>query len=215
MPFTCIFIFTFAIGFVKSGCKIKIVLHENWNILGMIIGSIGGISYLLDTIKGRARPNRVSWFLWGLAPLIAFFAEISEGVKLVSLLTLTVGVYPALVFLASFTNKKSMWKISMFDYLCGSFSVLGIILWAVTRQGTIAIFFSILADAMASVPTVLKSYKHPESETSLVYLLGIFQAVITLLTITTWDLSNSGFPIYILLMDSLIFSLIRLRSGKK
>lgn len=193
----------------------KIVLHENWNIVGMIIGSIGGIAYLIDTLKGRAKPNRVSWFLWGLAPLVAFFAEISEGVKLVSLLTLTVGVYPALVFVASFTNKKSLWKITPFDYLCGSFSVLGIILWVLTRQGTVAIIFSILADGMAAIPTLVKSYKHPESETYLVYLLGIIQAVITLLTVTTWDLSNFGFPLYILLIDTLIFSLIWFRVGKK
>lgn len=181
----------------------------------MIIGSIGGISYLLDTIKGRARPNRVSWFLWGLAPLVAFFAEISEGVKLVSLLTLTVGLYPALIFAASFANKKSGWKITKFDYLCGSFSVLGIILWAITRQGTVAIIFSILADALAAVPTLVKSYKHPESETYLVYLLGIFQAVITLLTITTWDLANAGFPLYIFVVDAVIFSLVWFRSPRK
>lgn len=56
------------------------MINENFVILGAIIGFIGGLSYLVSTIKGKTRPNRATWFLWALASLIAFSAEIKQGV---------------------------------------------------------------------------------------------------------------------------------------
>jgi hypothetical protein len=56
------------------------MLDEKFVILGIIVGFIGSLSYLIDTIKGKTKPNRVTWFLWALAPLIAFTAEIKQGV---------------------------------------------------------------------------------------------------------------------------------------
>jgi hypothetical protein len=55
------------------------MLDSHFVILGAILNVIGGLSYLIDTIKGKAKPNRVTWFLWALAPLIAFTAELKQG----------------------------------------------------------------------------------------------------------------------------------------
>src|SRR5918992_4551489 len=32
--------------------------------------ALGALSYLIDTLKGKVQPNKVSWFVWALAPLI-------------------------------------------------------------------------------------------------------------------------------------------------
>lgn len=52
------------------------MLNENFVILGAVIFAIGSLSYLIDTLKGKVKPNRVTFFLWALAPLIAFAAEV-------------------------------------------------------------------------------------------------------------------------------------------
>ncbi len=74
------------------------MINENFVILGVVIGFIGSLSYLLSTIKGKTKPNRVTWFLWAIAPLIAFAAEIKEGVGIQSLMTFSVGFGPLLIF---------------------------------------------------------------------------------------------------------------------
>jgi len=86
------------------------MLSENWNIVGAILIFFGAGQYLLQTLKGEAQPNRVSWLIWTIAPLIAFFSEIKQGVGLQSLLTFMVGFMPLLILLASFVNKKAYWK---------------------------------------------------------------------------------------------------------
>jgi len=190
------------------------MINENFVILGAVIAFIGGISYLIDTIKGKAKPNRVSWFLWSLAPFIAFAAEIKEGVGIQSLMTFMVGFSPLLVFLASFINKKATWQLKRFDFICGALSVIGIIFWLLTKNGNIAIFFSIVADGLAAIPTLVKSYSFPETENYHVYLTAAINAAITLLAIDIWNFAHFGFPLYILVLCSVLVFLIKFRAGK-
>lgn len=189
------------------------MLNEKFIILGALLSFYGGLSYLIDTIKGKAKPNRVSWFLWALAPMIAFAAEIQKGVGLTSLMTFMVGFNPTMIVLASFINKKAYWKLSKMDYLYGAISVFAIIIWQITGEGNLAILFSILADGFASLPTVIKSYKEPETENSTIFLFGMVNAGITLLTIKTWTFAHWGFPIYILILCALIYVLVRFKLG--
>src|SRR5260221_11192052 len=161
------------------------MLNPNFVILGVLIGSIGGVSYLIDTLKGKVKPNKVSYLLWTLAPSIILAAQIQEGVGIQVLMTLSFVLIPLLIFIAFFLNKKAKWKVTKFDLFCGSFSVLGLILWYITKQGNVAIIFSLLADGFAALPTLIKSYHHPETESGWPYLMGTINSIITLLTITT------------------------------
>ena len=94
------------------------MLDEKWVILGAVLNFSGTATYLIETLKGKVKPNKMTWLLWALAPLVAFSAEISQGVGLQSLLTFMVGFGPLLIFIASFINKEAYWKISRLDYFC-------------------------------------------------------------------------------------------------
>lgn len=189
------------------------MIDEKFIIIGVILQSIGGASYIIDTIKGKVQPNKVSWLLWSIAPLIAFSAMIQQGVGLQSLVTFIVGFVPLIIFIASFVNKKAKWEVNKLDIVCGILSILGLILWAVTKVGNVAIFFSIFADGLAAIPTIIKAYKFPESESPTVYSLGIINALIGILTITNWNFETYGFPIYLLLINSLFSFLIVTKIG--
>ena len=191
------------------------MINQNFVILGVIIQFIGGLSYLFDTLKGKIQPNKVSWLLWSIAPLVAFAAEVSQGVGIQSLATFITGFVPLMVFTASFFNKKAQWQINKFDLACGALSFLGIILWYITKVGNVAIFFSILADGLAAVPTIIKSYHEPETENDMVFLLGIVNAGIALLVIKKWNFENYGFPLYLLIVQIIIGALIRFKLGKR
>jgi hypothetical protein len=191
------------------------MLDEKFVILGAILSFLGALSYLIDTLKGKVKPNKVSWFIWALAPLIAFSAEVKQGVGLQSLMTFMVGFNPFLIFLASFVNKKAVWKIGQLDLVCGVLSITGLILWQITRVGNVAIAFSIFADALAGVPTVVKAYRFPETENYQGFLAAGLNALITLFTIDVWNFEHYGFPIYIFLICFLLFLLIKFELGKR
>ncbi len=191
------------------------MINANFVIVGVILQSIGGFYYLIDTIKGQVQPNKASWLLWSIAPLVAFAAEINQGVGIQSLTTFIVGFVPLVIFIASFINKKAEWKLNQFDKICGILSLAGIIFWYITKVGNVAIFFSIIADGLAAVPTLIKSYSHPESENDIIYLLGIANAGIGLLVIKDWNFQHYGFPLYLFIICTLLTLLIRFKLGEK
>lgn len=191
------------------------MINENFTYLALLIGSIGGLSYLVATLQGKAKPNRVTWFLWALAPFIAFSAQIQEGVGISAFFTFIAGFFPLLIFLASFLNKKSEWKMTKFDLICGALSLMGIFFWYLTKSGDIAIWFSLFADGLAALPTIIKSYKDPESEDAKAYLLSAVAAGITLLTLRSYEFVYLGFPLYLFLLGTLLTIIIKFKIGKR
>ena len=191
------------------------MLHRNFIIVGTLIGALGSVAYLTDTVKGKVKPNRVSFLLWSIVPFIAFFAQIKQGVGLVALMTFSAGFLPFTVFIASFLNKQAEWKLTWFDLMCGILSLVGVVLWMITKVGNIAIFFSIVADSFAAVPTVVKAYKYPDTEIAWPWIATVVGVILTLLTITTFTFANSGFILYILVVNMLIYVLVQFRLGEK
>lgn len=176
--------------------------------VGFFIQLWGIYIYGKEVIKGNTRPNRVSWLMWSIAPLIATAAALSSGVKLAVLPVFMSGFGPLLIFIVSFYNKKSYWKLEFFDYLCGFFSLLALILWAITKQANIAIMFAIISDLFAAVPTVIKSWRHPETETVASYSTGMLNALSSFAAIKLWGFSELAFPIYVLTIDTLLTLII-------
>ncbi len=184
-------------------------------IIGTLAGAAGSAAYLVETVRGRVKPNRVTFLLWSIIPLIAFFAQINQGVGLEALMTFSTGFLPLTVFIASFANRRSVWKVTRFDLVCGVLSLAGLLLWMVTKVGNVAIFFNIVADGLAAVPTIVKAYRFPDTEISWPWLATIFGIILTLLAIPAFTFANCGFIVYIMVMNSIIFSLVQFRLGEK
>ena len=190
------------------------MINQNFIYLGALIFLIGSVGYLIETLKGKVKPNKVTWFLWALAPLIAFLAQIKQGVGLQSLLTFLFGFVPFLILFASFINKKSYWKIEKSDLICAGLSIIGLILWQITKVGNIAISFSIISDFLAGWPTIIKSYRHPETENYLIYFGNAIFALITLLTIKVWNFETYSFSLYLFIVTFIIAVLIKFKVKK-
>jgi hypothetical protein len=191
------------------------MLSRSFIIVGALIGAAGAFAYLWDTIRGKVKPNRVSFLLWSVAPMIAFAAQIKQGVGLESLMTFTSGFLPFLTFSASFVNKKAEWRLTPFDAACGLFSAAGLGLWLITKVGNVAIVFSIVADGLAALPTLIKAYKYPETELAWPWMATCVGVVLTLLTLKEWTFANSAFIIYIFIVDLIIYCFVQLKPGKR
>ncbi len=178
-------------------------------LLTIPLAIYGGGSYLRDTITGRVKPNKVSWLMWAVAPLIAVVAEISKGVTWAVLPVFMSGFVPLCIFIASLFSKKSYWKLTVFDYLCGLFSALALILWLITKEANVAIIFAILSDGFAAIPTLKKAWNNPETESWMPYFTGLLGATTSFAAMQHWTFSNYAFPIYLVSVDlSLIFSVL-------
>jgi hypothetical protein len=169
--------------------------------LGAAVQLVGIWSYIKDTVKGDAKPNRVSWLLWSIAPLIGTAAAISDGVTWAILPVFMSGFGPLLVFIASFVNKNSYWKLEKFDYWCGALSLLALLLWWITKIPEVAILFAILSDGLAAIPTLVKSWKYPETENAGPFTAGLFNSLTSFAAVKMWNFSSIAFPIYLVIVN--------------
>jgi len=184
-------------------------------IFGSAVQLFGTFSYIKATLEGKTKPNRVTWLMWAVAPLIASFAAYSDGVRWAALPVFISGFGPILVFTASFVNPKAYWKLETFDYICGVCSILALLLWGITKEPMLAIIFAIASDGCAAVPTIIKSLKHPDTETVLTYKTALFNTLTSFLALKTFGFTELAFPIYLVLVNSsLIASVYIGRSNK-
>lgn len=179
----------------------------------------GSYNYIYDTLKGTTRPNRVSQSLWAIAPLIGVGAALSSGADwMTTVRTFMAGFVPFVIVIASFANKNGYWKTTRFDYLCGVFSVIALVLWLAADLPIYAVLLAATADFFAAIPTIKKSWTNPESETGIAYVMSLCSVLVTIPTIKVFDIQNTAFQIYLLVVNIiLIVAIYRKRiflSGK-
>jgi hypothetical protein len=184
------------------------VIDPRFVYLAAALSVVGAYGYIGDTLRGSTSPNRVTWSLWGVEGVLAFTVEIQQHVGLASLMTLMLGLVPCAVVVASFRNPNGVWKLGAFDAVCGAVSVSGLIFWAFINQPTVALFSFVLADQMAALPTIRKSWLAPSSETPWLFFLGSANCAITLLTLTKLTTAGALFPGCILVADLIMGLLI-------
>lgn len=177
--------------------------------VGAIVNIVLTFSYIKEVAKGTVKPNRITWLMWSIAPLIATVAAIANGVGLAVFPVFMSGFTPLLVFIVSFLNKNSYWKLSPLDYYCGAMSFLALIVWQITKNPNYAIIFALMSDGLAAIPTVIKAWKYPETESVVAFIGGLFLATTSFFAITTWNFSSLAFPIYLVVLNIIVIFAIK------
>lgn len=180
------------------------MIPEYFNYLTIITGLFASGFYIRDTLKGETKPNRISWSLWAISALIGAFFQVKAGAGLSALPVFMAGFGPFLVVCASFVNKNAYWRVSKLDVYCGILALISLCVYIGFHNVGLAILFAILTDALAGIPTLVKSWKFPETETSSTFLIGAGNAIIGLLTIKEWVFPIYSFGAYLLIANTLL-----------
>ncbi|KKQ27463.1 MAG: hypothetical protein US41_C0018G0002 [Parcubacteria group bacterium GW2011_GWB1_37_13] len=180
------------------------MLPSNIIYIAVIVSLIAYFFYFKNIFYGSTKPNLVSWFIWMLAPLLGFFFDIKAGAGLSALPVFLAGFGPLVVIIISILNKNAYWKLTAFDFICGIFALISLVLYIFTHNLEISIIFVILSDGLAAIPTIVKSWKFPETETAAVYLAGIFAQTLALLIIKNWVFSIYVLNVYFIVINIII-----------
>ena len=191
------------------------VIDPRFVFLAAFLSLVGAYGYLANTLRGTTSPHRITWSLWGLEGVLAFVVEVQQRVGLTSLMTLMLGLIPLLVVAASFRNPNNAWRISRFDFGCGIVSLLGLVFWGLVHESTVALVSFVVADQIAALPTLRKSWLVPASESSGVFFMGVLNTGIALLTLRHFTTVGALFPGTILIADLAVAILVFARLGPR
>jgi len=107
-----------------------------------------------------------------------------------------------------------VWNTSKYDYTFFTLGLIGVILWQVFNSPDIAIVFAILADFFFGIPTIIKIYKYPKSETALPWIMTSIAGLTGLIAISYISFTEIAYPVYLAIYDTSALMLI-LYGGKK
>jgi hypothetical protein len=178
-------------------------------VVAALLAIISVVPYVRDMLKGKTKPNVVSWGLWTLIQGIFAAAQFAEGASLSIVLPAVEVASTGLIVvlgLAGFGYKK----YRPLDFICLALALGAIVLWQVTKDPMLALWLSVAADFVAAVPTLFKAYKDPKSETPSAYLLVALSAIAAAFATSIIDTPNLLWPAYIFAVNGATLSLILL-----
>ncbi|HPJ17419.1 MAG TPA: hypothetical protein PK639_04330 [Candidatus Woesebacteria bacterium] len=189
-------------------------MFDIYQILGFLSGiivPIGYIPYIKDILDQKTKPQRISWLIWLVLGGIAFFSQLAEGANnslwLPAIQTLAV----LIVFILSIKN--GMGGFSGKDKISLSLALLGLIVWALTKEPLFALIITVFVDSLGSVLSVIKSYEEPESETLITWVLDGLAGLLAILAVGKIDVVLLIYPTYIFLANLAV--IIAILMGKR
>jgi len=184
------------------------MLPEYIIFVAILFNLIGCVFYVKSVIKGDTKPNLASWIPWVLAPFIAVFFQLEAGAGLSVLPVLMAGLGSLTIVITAALTKNALWKLRTFDIFCLSFSIIAIALYVLTHNLEISIIFAILSDGLAYVPSYVKTWKFPKTESSAAYSWPIIANIIGLLVIKEWSFTIYSFGMYLIVCDIAMITII-------
>lgn len=176
-----------------------------WIIGTLVLSLISPIFYTKSILAGKAKPHRITRLIVWLAA-VAGILGILQSTNLAGIIF--AGIFfvrasyllvMALIYGVGGTTKLDIW--------CLVIGVLALILYVLTGNGLLAVTFGVLADAIAYIPTFVKTWRKPESEDPFFFGIEAVAALFAIFAIGELRV-DILFPIWFVVSSLIVLALI-------
>jgi hypothetical protein len=182
-------------------------MHDLLAILAGGLAALAAVPYIADTLKGRTRPNVVTWFTWTLLNCIIAIAALAAGAEQTAIFATAAGLCTGIVVLAGLL-KDGFKQYTGFDVTCQLLAIIGIVLWRLTDRPDLAIVCAITASFVGSLPTYRHAWRRPREETWQFYAIDGLSAVVAVLAVAHASFTALGYPVFIIVSDVSILGVV-------
>ena len=172
-----------------------------------IFSTIAGLVLLLsyvpygnDIAKGNVQPARSARLMFVLLLLVAFLQQHSLGSGWI--LFITLGELVGSVAIFGLAIKYGIGGLSRLDLACYMLLLLTLLIWGITDNALIALHATIATDFVAFVPTLVKTWRQPQSETALFFVVGAIAPLVGLVALHDYQYEIIAFPLYLALANA-------------
>src|SRR5581483_7020956 len=115
------------------------------------IAILGAVPYIIDTLKGKTHPNIVTWFTWTLLNGINAAAAWSSGATQTAIFSAGGAIATGAILIVGL--RRGLKQYTRFDIICQAAALLGVVLWRITSQPSIAVAINVVTDFTGWLPT--------------------------------------------------------------
>ena len=173
-----------------------------FGVLSLVLSFGATIPYAIDILKGRARPARSTRILLLLLILVTLIVQSSEFTS--GVLLLTIGELATQVILLGLSIRHGMGGLARLDIACYGAFVISFGAYLLTKNATLSLTLLILTDSAAFLPTIVKIWRDPTSDTWIFFVVGGMTAsAASLLARNTNTYAEVIFPAYIFIANGI------------
>ncbi|HEY4487826.1 MAG TPA: hypothetical protein VI483_03635 [Candidatus Paceibacterota bacterium] len=177
--------------------------------VAIVLEFVGIFPYFRDIFRGTTRPHVFTWFSWGVINTVVAVAQFTSGGGAGTAVTAVVALSCfSITLLAARQGNKD---ITRSDWVCLIGSLLAIGSWTITRDALTAVIIVTVADMIAMIPTVRKTYKRPTEETLSAWIISVFRNIFAILALQSFAVVNWLYPASLIISDAAFVILLIVR----
>lgn len=179
---------------------------HNWHMIaGYVAGLFAASSYLFylyGTVRSGIRPQRATWFIWSSVAILLLLGLLAKGERTMIWIPWAYAVGSSIIFATSIFYGVGGW--SKLDRWCIACAVTSIVVWRILGTPEMPILINLVADLMGAFPTIIKSWRQPETEHNVGWILFTAGNLFNLLAVEHWNLANGSYTVYMFTVCTLI-----------
>jgi hypothetical protein len=180
--------------------------------LAAVLQVISCVPYVRDTLRGTTRPHRGTWIIWCALALIVLASQWADGGRW-SLL-LVVAQFAGCAVILALSVPRGVGGASRTDLALLAVAAAGLVGWYLAGDPTIATACVVLADSIAVVMMLPKTYADPYSETLSAYVLSTFSVLLAAAAVGSLNASLLLYPAYLVAADTMLIVVMVIRRRK-
>lgn len=169
-------------------------------VVGAVLPLVSSWVYIASILRGNTKPQRTTKFLMSLITGMSFFALMASGDVSGVWLALTSFVQSLVIFYLSLR-----WGLGGKDWLdiaCVVLCVAGVVVWLSAGEPIIGLIAAIVADFIAIIPALVKTWRLPHTETHWFYTLDGLAGLLIMIA-GPHSVFSLAYPAYILLANAI------------
>lgn len=184
-------------------------LHTFLSAATLVLCLFAFMPYVWEIIRKNnpKRPQKVTWIIWATLDwitLASMYAKDSVNAQIVaSALGATTVTILALLY------GTSEWEPA--EILCLAGAVLGLTLWAITRNANVGILVSLFCVLGGSIPTIIETWLNPASESRVAWGFFFLACIPAVLDIPKWTLEDAAQPLTFTFIETVMVMLLFVR----
>ncbi len=177
--------------------------------LAGLVGVVGTIPYIRDSLRGSTRPHRGTWLIWGVLALVVCVSQRADGASWSLLMAGTHVVLNAAVLL--FAVRLGRGGVSPADAALIAVAGAGVAGWLVVDEPVVATACVVAADLIATGMMLPKTWRDPGSETLSTFALASLGGALAAGSVGALEPALLLYPAYYCLANGALALLIRAR----
>jgi hypothetical protein len=181
-------------------------LQELLGQLAGVISLLGFLPYIAEIVRGKTRPNRVTWWIWTAVGAVLCVSYYASGARHTVWVPVSYVLGPLVTALLSL--KYGEGGADRFDRACLGASLLSLVAWWLARSPLMVLLVNIGIDALGALPTLRKTYYAPAEESLRSWSIFLLADVVNLCALGSWSVATALYPLYLCALAAVLVLLM-------